>query len=885
MKNFLTLFLLFFISISAYAEVKVPGFAFTGKEISDFNIRPSFKNVSVSFSVQSNFDTYLKQESFRLKAGETKDYKGEDPGDIYSGGFGTSLSSVFVGDKAYRNNIVKAFVGNKYLDVIQSYDKYFEKKIKGTDFEEEVRLVYSFALMQTGSISKSLAILKDIANNGKYFKVVASDRVAQYMMSIKGFEELDIFIGGLDRQTPYTLYAWLYALLALDRHERLVKTFDSHPVITSKDTRFYDFYITARYAQGGFEDVINNADKSTDNTIGLVADAYLAKGDRIKAEEYIENMPESSSKTVLKGKSAILEGDLIQAGELLSELTSDEDRLNLFYYYIGKSFPSLSIDFLSQFNFESRINADYLKFYTGIFYLTKGDNRKSIKFLDSVIFNSDLTETAYYYRGLAYAQIDRKRSERYFLKYIENSQDEEKITVSRFMLAQMAYIGGSPDDALMLTTTCDKDFCKLLRARIFLDKNKYEMAWANAEGVPGDDAGLIRATVLFHKKYYEAALKQISLIKTKSRDADFLTMLCWLKLDKTYEAETVFNKYKDDVEFVKTYLEHLFLNGQYREVLKLTEQRKGDFAIIRAKSLFSMGKLVDAANLYELIIKNGQHSFEAWNGLSSTYIAMNEEEKFAETARRITNVKENFDKKDFLVYQTAVQALDFKKTKLATVLLNYFFDTFLRSAYKNDAYLLRGKLFRDTGRVKQCLNDAEIMLSEGRSEDALFLKGECLQSTKPKEALKIFKEMTESSGRFRDLGYSKLIELYTKPSDILKAVNYFKDKDTVRYYSGLDIYLEKLNAKQLENSRALLDEMINKRNPAGLAAAYYYLGVINFNNKKYETAGIMFMKSHYLFPTSKYSAKSLMMTIEVYKKLGRDKDIPILETKLKAMKR
>jgi len=884
MKKILVVFLTLFIFSAAHAGVQVPGFAFTGKEISDFNIRPSFRNVSVSFSVQSSFDTYLKQESFRLNVGEAKDYKSEDPGGIYSGGFGTSVSSVFVGNKAYRNNIVKAYLGNKYLDVIESYNKYLPKLV-GTDFEEETKLVYAFALMQTGSISKSLEIMKKIAIDGKNFKIVASDRVAEYFLKIKAYEELDIFAGSLSRQTPYTLYAWLYSLLSLDRFDRLVKVFDEHADITSKDTRFYDFYITARYSQGGFEDVISFAGKSTPNTVGLVADAYLVKGERQKANEIIRKMPEEGMKRVLMAKSDVLKGDLVAAGEILSELKGDEDKLNLFYYYIGKAFPKLSLDFLSQFHFDSRINADYLKFYTGIYYLASGDRMTAIKYLDAVIFNSDLTQSAYYYRGLAYAEMDRTRAERYFLKFIETSEDEEKINVSRFMLAQMAYIAGALDDALMLTTTCNKDFCKLLKARIFLDKNDYELAWMNSDKVPGDDAALIRATVLFHKKYYDAALKQISLMGTKGRDGDFLTMLCWLKMDRMYEAEAVFSKYKNDQGFVDTYLDHLFLTGQYREVLKLTDDNKGKFNIVRAKSLFSLGKLADAAELYEQIIKSKKHSFDAWNGLLSTYITMKDETKFAETAKRIVNVKADFDKKDFLVYQTAVQALDLKKTKLATVLLNYFFDSFLTSAYKNDAYLLRGKLFRDTGRVDQCLNDAEIMLNEGRSDDALFLKGECLQSTKPKEALKIFEEMTQNSGRFRDLGFSKLIELYTRPKDILKAVNYFKTKDTERYYSGLDRYLSTLNAKELSANTALLDEMIAARNPAGLAAAYYYIGVINFNEKKYETAAITLMKSHYLFPSSEYSAKSLKLTIEAYKKLGRDKEIDVLQRKLKAMKR
>jgi len=884
MKKILTLLLVVLMVSAAYAEVKVPGFAFTGKEISDFSIRPSFKNISVSFSVRSDFDTYLRQQSFQLNAGETKDYKSDDPGGAYSGSFGTSISSVFVGDKAYRNNIVKAYLDKRYLDVINSYNKYYEKKIKGTSFEEEVRLVYAFALLQTGSISISMDILKDTAKNGESYKTVASDRVVQYLMEIKAFEELDIFIGSLDRLTPYTLYGWLYSLLQLHRYDRLVKVFEKNADVMGKDSRFYDFYITARYSQGGMDDVIKSADKSTENTVALVADAYLLRGDSQTADGLISGMKESSVKTVLRAKSAVLKKDLVQAGELLSELKNDDDKLNLFYYYIGRTFPKMNREFLSQFHFDNRINADNLKFYTGIYYLASGDSKTAVRYLDAVIFNTELSETAYYYRGLAYSTFDMKRAERYFLKFIESSSDEEKITVSKYMLAQMAYLAGNYDDALMLITTCNTDYCKLLKAKIFLDKADYELAWNSVDGVKGDDAALVRATVFFHKKYYDKAIDQIKQMKTRSRDADHLLMICWLKKDRFYEAEAVFNKYRNDKEFVSAYLEHLLLSGKYAEVLKLTKG-KPEYSVIRAKSLFSLGRYVESAKLYEAIISAGQYSFEAWNGLISVYIAMKDDNKFADTARRMTKVKANFDKKDFLVYQTAVQALDLKKTKLATVLLNYFFDTFMTSAYKNDAYLLRGKLFRDTGRIKQCLNDAEIMLAEGKNDDALFLKGECLQSTKPKEALKIFEGMTETSGRFKDLGYSKLIELYKNPKDIYRAANYFKKKDTERYYQGLDRYLASLGKKSLAENRTLLDQMIADRNPAGLAAAYFYIGVIQFNENKFEDAAITFMKSHYLFPTSDYSDKSLKMTIVCYKKLGRTDDIPILEKKLKAMKR
>jgi tetratricopeptide (TPR) repeat protein len=868
----------------ANAEVKLPGFAFTGQEISAFSIRPSFSNISVSFDVQSSFDTYISQESFKIEAGETKDYSSEDPGGVYSGGFGTSLSSVFVGEKAYRNNIVKGYLDKKYLGVIESYNKYI-KKIQGTGFEEEVKLVYAFALLETGSISKSFDILKGIAYGDGLFRKIASDRVLSYMLDNKDFESIDIFASGLSYQTPFSLYSWLYALLQLERYDRVVDIFDKNSEISSEDSRFYDFYINARYAQGGFEDVISVADKATKNTYNVVADSFLARSKVIQAEEIISQMPDNESKKTLTIKLFISRNEMTKAASLLKEVDNDEDRLNVFFFYIAKAFPDLDLAFMNTFAFDSRINGDYLKFYFGVYYLSKGMNLTAIKNLDGIIFNKDLVNQAYYYRGLAYVKLDPRRAERYFLKYIEESEDDEKITISRYMLSQLYYLKEMLDESLMLIQACEKDFCNLLRAKIYLDKKDYDKSWDNASDLQGDDAALVRATILYNRKMYKAALKQLKIMYTKNDESDYLTMLSWLKLGNTYEAGNIFKKHSSDKEFVDSYLEHLFLAGQYAEVLNLTDKRRGDFAVIRAKSLFSLGKLKMAAAEFEKIIKSNKHSFDAWYGLLTTYVAMKDNESFKKAARDISGLKKRFSKKDFLILQTSRMALDVDDTKLATVLLNSFFEQFDTSVYKQDAYLLRGKLFRDTGRVQQCLNDAEMMLNEGRSEDALFLKGECLQNSNPDEALKIFKDMADNSGRFRDLGYSKLIELYKKPSDVLKAVNYFKDKDTKRYYEGLDRYLSILSKKELKNNRNLLDQMIAERNPKGLSAAYFYIGEIMFNDKKYEEAARMYMKSHYLFPSSKYSYKSLKKTIDSYKKLGRDREVGILDKKLKAMRK
>lgn len=868
----------------ARAELELPGFAFTGEQTSSFSIRPAFNNISVSFKVKSHFDSYLKQESFSLNAGKKEGYSSDDPGGVYSGGIGTSISSVFVGEKAYRNNIVKGFLAKNYLGVIESYNKYL-KKIEGSQYEEEVRLVYAFSLLETGSISKSFDILREIASGDGEFKDIASDRVAGYLFDKKDFEGLDVFCSGLDAQTSFTLYCWLYSLLKLERFERLIATFEKNSELVSDDSRFYDFYINGKYALGDFEAVTSFSDKGTENTYGVIADSFLAIAKQDEASALIFKMKDGAQRLALETKLAISNRDMDGATSLLSTIDNDEDRLNVFFFYIGDAYPSLELSFMDAFRFDSRINADYIKFYKGVLYLTEGANLVAVRSLDGIIFNKELINQAYYYRGLAYANISPKRAEKYFLKYIELSDDEDKIAVSRYMLSQLYYLKEMYDEALMLIQACGRGYCNLLRGRIYIDMKRYDDAWAAVKDIKGDDGAFVRASVLYNQKLYKPAQTELKIIKRRDKEADYLMMLVWLKLGNSYEAESIFSKHSRDKGFIKSYLEHLFLAGKYAEVLNISDKVRDQFPVIRAKSLFSLGKRKMAAAEFEKIINKKNHSFDVWYGLLTTYSAMGDKKAFVHTAERIGKLKKSFDKKDFLIYQAARMALDIDMTKLATMLLNRFFEQFDRSAYKRDAYLLRGKLFRDTGRVKQCLKDAEIMLSEGKSEDALFLKGECLQSSDPKKALKIFEGMAKDSGRFKDLGYSKLIDLYTKPADVFKAVSYFKGKDTVTYYEGLDKYLGMLSSKQLAKKRGLLDDMIAERNPKGLAAAYFYSGKIMFNNKKYEEAARLFMKSHYLFPNSIYSVKSLELTIQTYKKLGRKKEISILDKKLKAMKK
>lgn len=883
-KNFFLLLTAVFCAVSAQA-VELPDFAFTGQEITGFSIRPSFKHVTVSFSVQSSVDSYLKQESFSLKEVETKKYASEDPGGMYSGGFGTAVSSVFVGDRAYRNNIVKGYLDKQYLDVVKSYNSYYEKRVKGTKYEEEVNLVYAFALLETGSITQAFNILKRIAEGDGVLRTVAADRVCGYYMNTRAYEDMDIFVSGLKRISPYTLYSWLYSLTKLERYDRVVEVFDANSSIVAEDKRFYDFFINARYSQGGFDDVITAKGKASENTAGLIADACLVRQKTECARELYSMIPDSGMKRVIYGKIALMQGSIDLAEKALDSLKNDEDRLNLFFFYIGKNFPELDLEFVDRFSFDSKINSDYIKFYKGIYYLSKRDYFSAIRHIDGIVFNRDLINTAYYYRGLAYASIDASRAQRYLLKFIELSTDSQKLMVSRYMLGQLYYLDSRYDDSLMLVQSCGTDYCRILKAKIFLEKKDYASAWTNSDRVRGDEAALVRASILYNRKMYAEALAQLKLILNQDTQTQLLVMLSYLKLGDTKSAKAVFDRNSSDERFTDAYIEHLFLAGQYQEVLELTGSDRTTFRLERAKALFSLGKLKQAAEEFRSIITSGQHSFDAWYGLLSAYMAMGDRDSFAASAKEIADSAELYDKKDFLILQTAKMALDSKDTRLATMMLNSFFDSFTVSVYMKDARLLRGQLFRDTGRVDQCLLDADMMLKDGRSDEAMFLKGECLETTRKDEAVKIFEELTKGSERFKDLGYGKLAELYTEPQDIKKAVTYFKDKDSRLYYSGLERYFSKLNPSGLSAEKPFLDMLVAEGSPLFLPAAYYYSAVMSLNEGNHEESAMLFMKSYYLFPDSAYAQKSLSRAVASYEKLGRTEEAEIMKAKLKAVKK
>ena len=106
--SFIFLFLLLF-GFSSFAQVTVPNYAFTGQEITNFKVRPSYTAIQFNFSMPSQMDIYLQKRKEELSSGDKRDYMSDEPGFIYKDPNSARFTSLFVGAKALRRYTVLRF--------------------------------------------------------------------------------------------------------------------------------------------------------------------------------------------------------------------------------------------------------------------------------------------------------------------------------------------------------------------------------------------------------------------------------------------------------------------------------------------------------------------------------------------------------------------------------------------------------------------------------------------------------------------------------------------------------------------------------------------------------------------------------------------------------
>lgn len=884
MKKFLLSLTLFAsVSFSAGADVLIPEFAFTGEDISAFKVSPSYMDVSLSYNVASGLDTFIQQESFQLADTQEKGYSSSEPGGIYSGNVGTRVSSIFVGEKAFRNNIVKNYIRKEYVQVIDSYLRYRDR-LAGTAYEQECRLVYGLAMMETGNLTSGTDVLRQVMRSGGAAGEIAGDSLYAYYLRTKNYNAA--ISAGREQQifTEYSLYVYLFSLMQRQGFEEIDEAVAANLDLVEAHPYLYDFLIVADYHLGRTAEVARLADKSTANTAPIVADTLISLGERQRAEALISSMEEGEAKNVLKAKLAVEGGNLPEASELLQSIRTDRNRLNIFLFYIERYFPEIDPDFGNNIKFDSRANADYVSYYNGLHAMAEKDYPIAIRNLDGIIFNQQLMHNAYFYRGIAYFGSDESKTQFLLLKYIDHGDDGEKVRMARYVLGQIYYLKGRTDDALMLVDGCYTDDCNLLKAEISIGRQQYEQAEEFLGNIQSEKATKLRAAILYNHRDYEGALAELKKVPPREPETDYLLMLSYLKLNRYDDAEEVYARHFSDMKFFDALTESLFLAGSYDRVLRMLDGSVSDSKnlLLRAKVYSSQKQYTKAEPIYRTLIERNYALFDSVYGLLSDYAARDMKSEFLKTGEMSLTGLGTFERKDFLLIQAARLAIDLKEINLATKMVNRFFSEFPNSQYVREGYLLRGRLFKATGRLEQCIADAERLLSTpGYSEDALFLKADCTEAKDSAAAVKIYAELADSSDRFRELANSKIAEVSKTPAEVLKASEYFKDNNEELYHKGMDRYFALVDSAELTKFDAVIQSMIDSRNPEVMPGAYFNQGRLLEEQKEQDKAAAAYMKGYYLFPESKHAKQSLRRTIAIYKAQGKEREAKLLEDKLK----
>lgn len=874
MKIAVTFFLLVFLAFTTYAEVEIPEFSFNGKDVSSFSASPAFSSVKPDYKAVSGYETYIKKEFARLSADEGKKYSAEDPGGLYNSTFGTSISYIFVGHRAYRNNIVKNYLGKNYTGVVNSYREY-QEKLYQSEYASEVKLLYALSLLESGGMKDGEAVLKEMLKTSGKFSDLAADSLFNFYERKKDWDGIIETTENYGISTSYQMYSYVHVLLEKGGNKKIIDAFKKYSSVVEKDKSLYSYLIAAAYYTGEYKTVAEYAAYADKVTMPMLADSYLHLGENKNAESIISGFGDGEDKYLLTAKLNCAKKDIKSASKNIEKLTRDSDKLNLLFFYIEKNFPDISSDFLNHISFSNSRNNDYINYYLGLKNLMDGDEKEASKFFGIVSYEPKLITLSYFYRGLTFSQRDRRLSEFYLLKYLEDGLESDKQKISRFMLAQFRYIEGKKDDALMLLSGCSENFCKTLKAEIAVSENQNDEAVEIIKGVKSDRASYVRANAFFNIKNYEKAKTELESAK-RGRDAELLLMKTYFKLSIKDKADAIYFKYQADKDFLVTIVDNYFLSGDYDKVVALLQRIKNPddyLMLIKAKALSSKKEWIISEEIFKNLISANKYLYESYFGYLNQLAAQGRNNDFKVVAQEFASREEAFDKIDLLYIDSARLAIDMKDYFTATILLNGFFNRFKVTEYRTEAFLMRGRLFRDTDRTKQCVMEADRMIGEKRAvTDAYLLKAECLEKDSPKDAVDSYRKLAEISNEYKELSFGRLMLISPEPKDVLEAGNYFKEKDKEQYVKSVRRYFSMLSTEQLIMNRALITEALNDVNPFMKCAGIYYEGIIAYNTEKYFDSVQYFMKVFYLFDKDELAYDAALKAAEAYKKLGKKEE-------------
>lgn len=860
-KIYFILLFIFLFSCNLYAQISVPDYSFTGKEITGFKVQPSYTSVNFNFKLPSKMDVYIQERKAEFVASEKQDYSAKEPGMMYSSSVGTSLSSLFVGEKAYRNNIVKLFLQNNYIEVIASYDKY-EDKLKDTEFYHETSLLYGLSLYNTGSHRKSYEILKELAVSNNIFSEIAQDSIFQKLYELNRGDLLNDIANNIQNFSPYSLAIWLKYLNNNNEYSKIIEVLDKNKSFEEMYPEFTNLRVSSLYFLNNYEKVASFEPKMKGKVSHfLTIDALIMIGKSDTAIKILSSLEESEIKNVLLAKADISKNNFKSAAEKLKFINNDKEMLALLFYTVTNKFDKISPEFLSSFYFKSKQNNDYINFYRGLKYLSLKEYLKSLQSFSLVIFNKSLVTDSYFYQGMASIYIDTSRAGWNFRKYIDSGTDSEKVMLSKFMLAQIQFLSNNYDNALMLIDDCKKDYCNRLKGDIYLAKGMDNEALNITNSLKDDRARLIKANAYYNSSEYRKALGELVKIKNKSQDSEYLLMMSLFKNKRYDDAIVILEKNKKDPRIFGAGIDQLILAGYSKKALSYIDTMKDlppDYQVERAKLLQAEKKYKEAEKVYNNLLKNNEKIYESMSGLFQINQIRGKTKDFIEKSADYIEKTDKFENKDLLLSQFATYAMDLKEPNLAIRYVNYFVDNYQESPYLADVYMTRARLFKFTERYKNCISDADSVLEiKSDNGEALFIKAECMEYVNKNKAIELYKSMSVDNGRFNQPASGRLILLSDNPEEVLAASIKMKSVSPDIYKQGLIKFLEVVDTKSFEAHKESVYNLANEGSNDVRSIAWWRIGMVFAEKKDYDESARSFMKGYYLFPKEQYAIKNL----------------------------
>ncbi len=885
-KRLAVVFLLFNILIpAAFGQITVPNYSFTGQEISNFRVRPSYTMIQFNFSMPTQMDIYLKVRKQELEGGDKKDYVADEPGNIYKDPNTARFTSFFVGNKALRNNVVKAFVNKAYIDTVAFYER-FEKKLRASDYDSETRFIYGMSLFYTGSQKEAVKVLLDVLDDKNEYSLLAQDALFLISSELRKYSIMEEAVAKNITFTNYSLSKWIEYLYSKNRYEDIIQVLNNHPVAEKENSQYKNMRIISYYFLKKYDKLEKAADSTKDPAIlPVLTDSLIMSNKLEKAKSYLKKLPKDDVYYLLNAKLDIAEGRLQKAAGKVNEIKGDNEKLSLLFFAVGEKFAYLTPDFLQSFRFKDRANNDYVHYYTGIKYFEKKDYANAMLYFSLIGFNKSLMNSAAFYQGMASLKLDLNRSEYNFKKFIAKGSDHDKLMIAKFMLAQIYYLKEKYDDAIILVDDCNTSYCNILKGDLYLALNDEDKALSYVKNRTDDRSRLIKANIYYNNKKYKSALSELTKIKKSTKDSQFLLMMCYFKEKRILEAEKIMKRNKRDIRIFSNGIQQLILAGQGKKALDYMEGLKNitpEFKLERAKLLAAYNRTKDAKKDYNELIVSGNYLYESLFGLFEIAKKEKKGKHFVDDKLSYIEKSADFNKKDMLVADFAAYALDVKSTNTSIGYVNYFMDNYPESGYYQNVLETRAKLFRFTGRFDNCVADADKIIAKGgtQAEDALFMKAECLESIDKNKAMSAYKELAKSSKRFSKPAYSRVALMSNNAEDVFWAAEALKTSTPKIWEKGIIRFIELSNGKQFENHKDYFTDLAYTSIPSVRSAVYWRMGKHKFEKGKTEDAAVDFMRGYYLFPEEKYAQKNLIGAKAAYTKRKKTKELAVIEKML-----